>query len=201
MIVAAIFPELLVIRHGETEWNRRGRMQGTLDSPLTQAGRTQAAILGDLLRALEVSQTSHRAFSSPQPRARLTAEIALSAVGLVAVPDPSLREIDVGDWTGLDRAEIAGRWPAPVADEPLLDFYARAPGGETFPALWDRVGGFLDRLEGPCVVFTHGITSRVLRTRAMGLGLDDLAALPDGQGVIHRVRNGSHDTVMANSKS
>ena len=186
-----IFPELFVLRHGETEWNRARRWQGVLDSPLTEKGRAQAVAMGEMLRSAGVTTTSHQILSSPQGRAMETARLALGEFGPAIVPEPLLREISVGEWAGLTADEIDTRWPGPE-DETFLERYARAPGGETFDQLWKRVGAVLSRLDRPTVIVTHGITSRFLRTRAMGLTLADLEELPGGQGVIFHLRDGEH---------
>ena len=187
-------PELFILRHGETEWNRARRWQGVLDSPLTEKGRAQAVAMGEMLREAGVTATSHQILSSPQGRALETARLALAPLGAEIRPDPLLREISVGDWAGLTADEIDARWPGPE-DEGFLDRYARAPGGEPFDQLWERVGAVLAGLAGPTVIVTHGITSRFLRTRAMGLTLSDLDELPGGQGVIFRIHQGTHDMI------
>ena len=180
-----------VLRHGETEWNRAGRMQGVLDSPLTDLGRAQARALGILLTGEGVTARSHRFVCSPQGRARATADIALADIGARVEVIDDLAEIDVGDWTGLARAEfMAGRQDLEALD--WLELYGHAPGGEGFDALWARVGRVLDAVDGPTVMVTHGVTSRALRTRAMGWDIDRLAELPGGQGVIHHVAGGRH---------
>ena len=182
-------PDLFILRHGETAWNREGRMQGGLDSPLTDLGRQQAVGMGDVLRSLEVTADSHRVISSPQGRAMHTAEL----LGLAA-PEPvdDLREIHMGDWIGLSRAEIDSRWPSADPEEDFVDFYARVPNGESFPALWDRVGQVLAMLDRPTVIVTHGFTSRFLRTRALGLPMYAVREVPGGQGVVFRIKDGEH---------
>ena len=90
-------PDILVIRHGETEWNRERRWQGKLDSPLTEKGRAQAVAVGRKLAALGVVAGSHQVWSSPQPRAMTTAELAIGDAGLKIEPTKALREIEVGD--------------------------------------------------------------------------------------------------------
>ena len=187
-----IYPEILVLRHGETEWNREGRFQGGFDSPLTENGRAQAVAMGELLRSCGVSAETHDFWTSPQGRAKETARLALAPIGATARHEPLLSEIGMGEWCGLSRAEIAKNWPGP-ADETYIEMYARAPGGEPFDRLWERVGALLQQVKRPTVIVTHGFTSRFLRTRAMGLGLDDLDRLPGGQGVIFRIRNGEHE--------
>ncbi len=183
-----------MLRHGETEWNRAGRMQGGLDSALTPLGRAQAEAMGRCLGALGVSPDTHLALASPQGRAMETARLALGPLRFEAAPDPLLREVGLGEWAGLASHEIAARWPGPDGER-LLDFYARAPGGEGLEALWERVGLVLRRLDRPAVVVTHGLTSRFLRCRALGWPRGWLMTLPGGQGVVHRVRAGRHEVL------
>ncbi|WP_373356519.1 histidine phosphatase family protein [Pseudoroseicyclus sp. CXY001] len=187
-----MLPEIYVIRHGQTEWNASGRWQGSYDSPLTERGQSQALALGGLLAAEGIA-TTHRLLCSPQGRARRTAELIAKAAGFPApMEDARLREIDVGRWTGRTRAEILAE--APHTEElDWLELYTHAPGGESFEALWERVGAVLESLTGPTVLVTHGITSRFLRTRAMGWGPDRMEELPGGQGVAHRIAAGQHE--------
>jgi len=189
-------PELYILRHGQTVWNREKRMQGDLDSPLTAQGVAQARAMGALLRAEGVTATSHAVYSSPLGRALHTAELALG-IGRAAIrADRRLAEIGVGGWTGLTRAEIVAATPALSMATPLLDIYRAAPGGEPFARLWDRAAAVLAEIAGPAVMVTHGITARVLRAVAMGKTLADLPALPGGQGVVFRIRDGRHETLI-----
>jgi len=189
-----LLPELYVMRHGETLWNREGRWQGVLDSDLTEKGHAQAVAMGKTLGSLGVSTSSHCALVSPQGRAVRTAQLAPISLGMVATVMDDLREISIGDWTGLTRGEMEAGWPAHGVED-WFDVYTKAPGGEGFGALWERVGRILERVDRPTVIITHGITSRFLRTRAMGLSLDEITQLPGGQGVIHHIRDGLHHTV------
>lgn len=183
------FPELLILRHGETEWNRQGRMQGSLDSPLTDAGRQHARDQGTVLRRLGV--TSHNWYCSPQGRARETARLA-SGDGPVT-PDKRLREIGMGDWSGRTRDEIAAVAPEYFSpDSPPLAYYGHAPGGETPEDVAVRLGPFLAVLKRPSVVVTHGVTSRVLRCLLLGLPVSAFAYLGGGQGVAYRVIDGRY---------
>lgn len=170
-------------------------MQGGLDSDLTPLGRSQAVAMGQVLARAGVSQTTHVALTSPQGRAVETARLAILPLGLVAMPEPLLREVGMGQWAGLAAAEIAARWPGPEG-EAVLDFYARAPDGEGLDALWRRVGALLDRLDRAAVVVTHGMTSRFLRCRALGWPPSRLEDLPGGQGLVHRVQAGEHLTLV-----
>src|SRR5579872_108996 len=94
--------DILLLRHGETEWNREGRYQGALDSPLTARGREQAAEIGALLAAYLGNPPPALSFhTSPQGRAADTAAIVARVAGLEpARPEPLLREVSLGSWDG-----------------------------------------------------------------------------------------------------
>jgi broad specificity phosphatase PhoE len=99
--------ELIIVRHGETDWNRDGRYQGHADPPLNEAGRKQALEL-----ARELAETPlDVAYTSDLKRAAETARIILDGRDVPLVPDRGLREIDVGSWSGLTRPEIEERFP------------------------------------------------------------------------------------------
>src|ERR687894_225034 len=103
---------LLLVRHGESTWNARGRWQGWADPPLTDLGRAQAEAAGPAAAPVDA------VVSSDLQRARATAELMAVALGLdpAAVHvEPDVRERDVGDFTGLTRAEIEERWPGVLA--------------------------------------------------------------------------------------
>jgi uncharacterized phosphatase len=102
---------IVLVRHGETDWNRDNRFQGHADPPLNETGRAQARAL-----AAELStDTFAAAYTSPLRRARETADVLGATLGLTPVDDSSLMEIDVGSWSGLTRTEIEARFPAGFA--------------------------------------------------------------------------------------
>ena len=189
-------PDLYILRHGETEWNRAGRWQGRKDSPLTDRGVTQARSQGEMLADLALDPGQVRFLTSPQGRARRTAEIVADVAGWTGqiLEDDRLVELDVGVWTGLSRDEMLAQVDlSPEAG--FLSLYAMAPGGENFELIIDRCRRVLEDLEGPAVIVTHGITSRFLRAVALGLDIAGAEALAGGQGVIHRVAMGTHATL------
>ena len=189
-------PDLYIIRHGETEWNREHRWQGRLDSPLTDLGEAQARHVGLLLADLGLDPATTGFFCSPQGRATRTAEIVAEVAGwpAAASPDARLREIDVGGWSGKTRQEIRAEANLPEEAD-FMTYYAIAPDGESFAAMRARAAAFLAELTGPAVIVTHGITSRFLRAVALGLDAAQTDALPGGQGVIHRISRGTHATL------
>lgn len=175
--------EIYVLRHGETEWNRAGRMQGALDSPLTEKGRRQAVDQGEILKRCNLAGFNW--FSSPQGRSMATA--ALAAPNFVPVQDARLAEISVGDWDGANRAEMQKAAPHVFELDVELEWYNHAPGGEGFDRLEARCRSFLADLSGPAVIFTHGITSRFLRCLAQGLPIEAFSDVDGGQGIIYRI--------------
>ncbi|GGX47036.1 phosphoglycerate mutase [Tateyamaria omphalii] len=184
-----MYPDLLILRHGETEWNRMGRMQGAEDSPLTGLGRAQAETQGRLLAKRDLAGWSY--CISPQGRCRETARIALGTRVGTAKEDSRLVEITLGDWTGKLRTEIAAEVPHLFDQADGMDWYDHAPGGEGLEGIYARTGAFLAELNRPTVVVTHGITSRMLRCHYLGLEPAAFDTLPGGQGVIYHMSNGN----------
>jgi broad specificity phosphatase PhoE len=93
---------IVLVRHGETDWNRDNRFQGHADPPLNDNGRAQARVLAAELR----TQRFAAAYTSPLRRAAETAAILADGLGLEAVPETSLKEVDVGSWTTHRRSEV-----------------------------------------------------------------------------------------------
>lgn len=143
--------QALLVRHAQSEWNASGRWQGWADPPLTELGRAQARRAGERLR--RIAEPVTRAVSSDLDRARTTAEIVAGVAGssdllgrdplVEEVPD--LRELDVGKWSGLTRAEIASEWPDTLARWDAGDLEA-IPGGETHSAFDRRVRSALSNV-------------------------------------------------------
>ncbi|NUH66302.1 histidine phosphatase family protein [Sulfitobacter sp. S0837] len=178
------YPPLYILRHGETEWNVEGRLQGRHDSPLTAQGRAQARAQNAILKRCDL--TGFTALTSPQKRAQDTATIALEGL-LPFAADEGLAEIGLGAWAGRERAALLANCPR-ARDS--FDLYEEAPGGEGFAALYKRCQAFLGRLDGPHVLITHGITSRMLRLILTGRDIDQLRRIQGGQGVVFEIIDG-----------
>jgi len=178
------FPKIWFLRHGQTEWNLERRLQGQLDSPLTELGqsqaRQQARILGPVL--VEAAAGSIDIYSSPLGRAQHTARIALS--GHPYDTDPRLSEVATGEWEGRLRQEVA-----PGGGDLMV--YTAAPGGEGFDALEARVADFLNHLQGPSIVVSHGLWGQVLRGLACGLDRPAMDQLSNLQGCVYVLENGN----------
>ena len=98
---------ILIARHGQSDWNHEKRWQGHADRPLTERGREQAQALADRLAHIELDAV----YSSDLQRARDTAAVVAESQGLELRQLPDLREVDVGSWSGLTRAEAEERFP------------------------------------------------------------------------------------------
>lgn len=132
--------KLILIRHGETVWNTERRVQGRKDSSLTTNGIAQAAVLQEYLAKVSVNCC----YSSPQHRARRTAEIALTGKGLPLVFDNRLREIDLGFWEGRKISDLEADFP-----DDYVQFAAGAAevnfgGGENLGEVQQRVMAALE---------------------------------------------------------
>ena len=152
---------LLLVRHGETDWNADGRLQGHTDRPLSEFGRLQAQRLAEELEGEQLEAI----YSSDLARARETAEIVSERLGLPVELNPDLREKDWGNWEGLtaverDRVEFVGE-STEAHQERMLRALRRI--SERHPG--DR----------RVLVVTHGGSMRRVQVAAMGVALPVVA--------------------------
>jgi broad specificity phosphatase PhoE len=189
---------ILLVRHGETEWNRISRYQGWSDSPLTNRGMAQAQAIGRMLSTL-ADIASAELVTSPIGRARHTAEIIQASLGCIAPLqfDDRLREISLGSWDGLHRAEILARAPGIFDGDGHYEWYSRTPDGETYEGFRARVGDWLASARDRSVIaVTHGIVTRVLRGLYAGLPFAAALKLPVPQNRIFRLADGLIDELQ-----
>lgn len=160
--MASAFPEITLVRHGETEWSASGKHTGHSDIPLTAKGEAAARKLGDRLRDKSFAVV----WSSPSLRARRTAELA----GFTAEVKPDLAEWDYGAYEGLKTKEI-------VVERPGWSLFRDGcPGGESVAdagARADRVVAALRAIDGPVLVFSSAHFLRTLTARWLGLAPAD----------------------------
>jgi probable phosphoglycerate mutase len=153
----------LLIRHGQSVWNREARWQGQGDPPLTERGRAEARSLAARL----LRERPERLVASDLLRAAETAALLAAALGLEARLEPRLREWDVGAWSGLTLAEVERRFPDELARVRAGDPEVRPGGGESRRELQARalaaLSGLAREEAGRCVaVVTHGGLIRTL---------------------------------------
>ncbi len=165
---------ILLIRHGQSEWNASGRWQGWADPPLTSLGRRQANAAAARIGSVDA------VFASDLVRAAETAAIISESIGVgPVIVEARLRERDVGAWTGLTHVEIDAGWPGMLAVRPL-----QPPDGESREQVMDRVLDGLDAVAaaypgGEVLVIAHG---GVIRNLERHLGVEP-ASLPNLGGV------------------
>ena len=145
---------ILCIRHAQSVWNAEGRWQGQADPPLSAHGREEARAVAAALDGLV-----EHVVSSDLLRALETAEIVAGELGLGEVAiEPDLREIGIGEWSGLTRDEIEERWPGGISGWRSGDF--SPPGAEDREAFVARVLRGLEAVarndRRPALVVTHG---------------------------------------------
>ncbi|OIQ33664.1 MAG: phosphoglycerate mutase [Alphaproteobacteria bacterium MedPE-SWcel] len=187
------FPKIWFLRHGETAWNAEGRVQGQLESDLTDRGVAHAHRQADLLAPILAAQAPP-CLVSPLRRAQHTAGIALR--GQAFVTEPRLAEVQAGRFQGLTRSDIASAYPDIHATaETNLDLFCSAPEGEGFSNVQGRVLTLLRSLESPTVLVAHGLWGQVMRGLICGLDYCEMAALPNEQGCVYVLENGC-ETVL-----
>jgi broad specificity phosphatase PhoE len=185
-------PTIYYIRHGETEWNALGRLQGTRDIPLNALGRVQAVQAGNILGQLVARDGRDAArlpfVASPLERARATMELVRETLRLPAAGyalDARLREIGYGKWEGSTLPEMQAADPDFYAKR-LTDKWMLAPeGGETYADVERRVRDWYEELSGDIVAVAHGGTARALMV-ALGFETPQGAVdLPIQQGAVY----------------
>ena len=182
---------LYLARHGETEWNAIGRLQGTTDVPLDANGRAQAQVLGESLRGEGILSVT----TSDLSRARQTGELAGAALGLTAAPvvDHELRERSFGIFEGLtreqletDHAEAWRAWRAtglvPSGGELQADIVARMK----------RAIGRCFARGGPMLIVSHGAAMRLLLNE-----LTSEVIVPIANGAVYRLDLAEDGTTIA----
>ena len=189
MIVRAPRHQIVwLVRHGETNWNRMGWIQGHLDSPrLTGRGRAQARRVASLLATKEVGAV----YSSDLRRARDTADPVARAVGCAVLTDPRLRERSFGllegSPNGTLRPEVTG-----IAAGRVVDTAARPVAGESLAQLADRCADFVSWLDtrpddGDVVIVAHGGSIRLLRAVLAGTPVLGMAWGTVANASVHRL--------------
>jgi broad specificity phosphatase PhoE len=158
---------LLLVRHGETDWNRTGRWQGHSNTSLNELGRQQARELADSLDGVDV------VYSSDLARAKETAEILAERLRAEVHFDRRLRERSFGAWEGLTTAEIEERY-AELHRRWQAGEGAGAEDAEPFDAFGRRVNSFLADVlrrhpDETVLVIGHGGSIRVIHALATGL--------------------------------
>lgn len=161
---------LYVVRHGTTDWNQAGRIQGHLDPPINATGRAQARLLSARLAKLGAAAL----YSSDLQRAYETAQIIGQATGLRVIRKPGLREINFGVWQGLSSQEIRERDPEVYAARRANPYDVAPAQAETWRQFFDRAVSAAEEVLAETeaqrlIIVSHSGVCTVLGLRALGL--------------------------------
>jgi broad specificity phosphatase PhoE len=197
---------LLLVRHGESEWNASGRLQGQADPPLSALGRHQAAHMAARLVDEEIDVI----VASDLQRAMDTARALADAVRLEIIPREDLREVDLGSWTGVSRDELEQNDPG-AWRRWRIEGIEGWEGGERYEQAMVRVGNAISALaaewDGKTVVaVTHGGCIRLATCHLLGMPAAELGRImsignasiteflvePDGTGRVVRLNDCAH---------
>jgi probable phosphoglycerate mutase len=166
--------QIVLVRHGQTEWNRVERFRGRFDVPLNEIGLAQAAATG---RRIAAEWRPVAVYSSPLTRAVQTAEAVARHFDLPVQPELGLIDIDYGEWQGLTPDEARVRWPEIVEDWYHAPQRAHIPGGETVEQVRARgVATVRTRAarhtDQTIVLVGHTVINRAILLGIMGLNTD-----------------------------
>ncbi|MFO7178453.1 MAG: histidine phosphatase family protein [Pseudomonadota bacterium] len=180
-----------VARHGETEWNRAGRMQGRLGAPLAERGHAQARALARFAQRVGVQ----RVIASPLARALDTARYTVEALACPLARCDALMELDFGDCTGLTEADIAERYPTLRPERERDKWRHRWPGGESYADAFERIARAFDGGELPgepgTLIVAHQALNRVLSRRLAGAPESAVLAMAQPSTVVLRFEHGA----------
>jgi broad specificity phosphatase PhoE len=192
------YAPIVFVRHGETDWNAVGRLQGQRDIPLNDTGRCQAHRNGLAIAGAFQNVADLDFLASPLARARETMEIVRRSLGLDPAGyrvDDRLKEVHYGAWEGLTNEELTLREPHVLARR-RADIWRFAPsGGESYELLSKRVGEWLAMLDRPVLVVAHGGVGRVLRHRLLGIDPDVVVAEAFPQDKVFHWRDGTETSI------
>ena len=188
-----------IVRHGATDWNRSGRIQGHLDPPLNDEGWTQARLVGQ--RCAQLGATA--LYSSDLQRAYHTAQRIGHATGLQVIQKTGLREINFGIWQGWTSQQIRERDPAGYAARRANPYDVIPVGGETWRRFYDRAMRALSEIltatdAQHMIIVTHSGVCTVLGLRALGLDCTGKRTFDNDNCAIHTIAiTGEHWRAVA----
>jgi broad specificity phosphatase PhoE len=164
---------ILLMRHGETDWNRGQIFRGAADVPLNAKGRAQARLLAKALAPRRIDA----AYSSPLSRAQETARLVLAPHNITTASHAGLRDCDYGQWTGFEEAVVAQKWPTEHAQWLTAPQTIRPPDGETLQEVFDRSVGALEAIvQQHCgqtvALVAHRVINKLLMLGMLTLGIE-----------------------------
>ena len=196
---------LYIVRHGETEWNQEGRIQGRLNSSLTEKGRKYAWLLGGCLKNVEFGEV----ITSPSDRTLETTEIILEGRGLLYQKDERIMEMDMGPWQGLTKTEIREKFPDEYDCFMMRPDLYQNDGAESFIDIYKRAEDFLTRVKkkavtGNLLVVSHGLFIKSLFLVIKRIPITDFWTEPTVDGTslsIVKLESGKMELVLEGDMS
>ena len=183
--------KILLIRHGQTEWNLNGRYQGQSDVALSQKGIAQAQALAEYFPVEQLDAV----YSSDLQRARVTAEIVAQKFHLPVQLEPAFRELSFGDWEGLTYEQIVEGWSDAMANFLKHPDKMQIPHGETFADVQKRAFNRFQELvrehepqDHTLAIFAHGAVLRTLLTAILHMSLEYVWELRQYNTAVNIVR-------------
>jgi len=179
---------ILIIRHGETAWNRGKIFRGTYDIPLNENGKQQAVLAAEALKDVTIDA----AYTSPLSRATESAEIVTESHGISPVTHDGFIDLDYGEWTGKEDSEVAKLWPdehnAWTTNPPSV----RPPGGTTLQEVFDTSFTAMEELaqkhdNETIAIFAHRVVNKLLIIGALSLGLERFPFIIQGNCCINEI--------------
>jgi broad specificity phosphatase PhoE len=172
---------IIFVRHGETDWNKTGLIQGSVDTDLNETGHAQAKSVASLLAQQDLEWRDFNIVVSPQRRAQQTAEYILNALHRdLDIVEPRVRELGFGIWEGKPFWELKASPVYPADSESR--FFWRPQDGESYQDGVARVNDWRSSLTRPTLVISHGAVGRCLMGSFTKLGPGELVNLPTPQG-------------------
>lgn len=180
---------LILVRHGQTEWNAGGRYQGQSNVALSDTGRKQARFLAERFPVRQLDAI----YTSDLDRAKETAECVGKRLGLTVCPEKAFRELSFGDWEGLTYQEISSRWPGEAEKLFTAPDELVIPHGETFQDLQkralDKIYSLYEKhIDQTVAVFAHGAINKTILAGLMHIPLHYLWSLRQDNTAVNILR-------------
>ena len=180
---------LILVRHGQTEWNAGGRYQGQSNVALSDTGRKQARFLAERFPVRQLDAI----YTSDLDRAKETAECVGKRLGLTVCQEIAFRELSFGDWEGLTYQEISSRWPEEAEKLFTAPDELVIPHGETFQDLQkralDKIYSLYEKhIDQTVAVFAHGAINKTILAGLMHIPLHYLWSLRQDNTAVNILR-------------
>ena len=187
-------PTIYFIRHGETDWNKQGLIQGSIDTDLNAHGIEQAKAVAEALAQKRDEFFGFQFVVSPQRRAQQTMAYISSALGVASTAiktDARVRELGFGVWENHPFWELKASPIFPADAETRYGW--RPEGGESYADGVARVDDWLSSIQQPTLVVAHGAVGRCIMGRVAGLSPEKIVTLKTPQGCYCRLQDGKID--------